>query len=72
MVLETLMKLCVAEPENFFYSQNKVSWIYWKSWSLIFNYKSHIWENIFPEIWAKILSVNKIAGFFNQLYLQNK
>ena len=25
-----------------------------------------------PEIWAKMFSVNQIAGFFNQPYLQNK
>ena len=25
-----------------------------------------------PEIWAKMFSVNQIARFFNQLYLQNK
>lgn len=26
----------------------------------------------FPEIWAKILLANKIVGFLNQLYLENK
>ena len=26
----------------------------------------------FPEIWAKILLTNKIVGFLNQLYLENK
>ena len=26
----------------------------------------------FPEIWAKILSANKVVGFLNQLYLENK
>ena len=25
-----------------------------------------------PEIWAKMLLANEIAGFVNQLYLQNK
>ena len=25
-----------------------------------------------PEIWAKMFSASQIAGFFNQLYLQNK
>ena len=30
------------------------------------------WGNLVPEIWAKILLVNQIAGFLNQLDLQNK
>ena len=29
-------------------------------------------KNFVPEIWAKMFSVNQIAGFFNQPYLQNK
>ena len=29
-------------------------------------------KNQVPEIWAKMLSVNQIAGFLNWLYLQNK
>ena len=37
----------------------------------MFLHKSHICENV-PEIWAKMLSVNQIAGFFNQPYIQNK
>ena len=28
--------------------------------------------NLFPEIWTKMPLVNQIAGFLNQLYLQNK
>ena len=34
-------------------------------------HKSYTGKNIFPEIWAKMLSANQIAGFLNQL-LQNK
>ena len=36
------------------------------------------WANLifakifFPEIWAKTFSVNQIARFFHQPYLQNK
>ena len=30
------------------------------------------WKIFVPEIWAKMLSVNQIAGFFNQPYLQKK
>ena len=29
-------------------------------------------EILVPEIWAKMLLANEIAGFFNQLYLLNK
>ena len=29
-------------------------------------------KNIFPEIQAKMLSANQIAGFLNQVFLQNK
>ena len=29
-------------------------------------------KNLVPEIWAKVLSANQIAGFLNQLYLQHK
>ena len=28
-------------------------------------------KNLVPEIWVKMLLVNQIAGFLNQLYLQN-
>ena len=28
-------------------------------------------KNLVPEIWAKMLSANQIAGFLNWLYLQN-
>ena len=38
----------------------------------VFLHKRHIWEILVPEIWAKMFSANQIAGFFNQLYLQNK
>ena len=32
-----------------------------------------IFDKIFvPEIWAKMISANQIAGFFNQQYLQTK
>ena len=30
------------------------------------------WKIFVPEIWAKMLSVNQIAGFFNQPYFQKK
>ena len=29
-------------------------------------------KSLVLEIWAKMFSANQIAGFFNQLYLQNK
>ena len=29
-------------------------------------------ENLFPEIWAKMLSVNQIALFLKERNLQNK
>ena len=29
-------------------------------------------EILVPEIWAKMLLANEIAGFLNQVYLQNK
>ena len=29
-------------------------------------------EIVVPEIWAKMLLANEIAGFLNELYLQNK
>ena len=38
----------------------------------MFLHKSHIWEIFSPKIWAKMLSANQIAGFFNQPYPQNK
>ena len=37
----------------------------------MFLHKSHTRKIFFPEIWAKMISANQIAGFFNQLYLQN-
>ena len=30
-----------------------------------------LWKNLVPDIWAKMLSANQIAGFLNWLYLQN-
>ena len=38
----------------------------------MFLHKSYIGKNIFPEILAKMLSANQIAGVLNQLFLQNK
>ena len=29
-------------------------------------------KNLVLKIWTKMLSANQIAGFLNQLYLQNK
>ena len=34
----------------------------------VFLHKSDIWENFVLEIWAKMFSVNQVAGFFNQPY----
>ena len=81
MALEIHMKLCITRAEFsikiFFalkigkmdqkWSKNRVFWIYWKIWSLIFYYllcicTNSIVKKIFvPEIWAKIFSANQIA-----------
>ena len=41
-----------------------------KVYIAMFQHKSYIEKN--PEISAKMLSINQIAGFSNQLFLQNK
>ena len=38
----------------------------------VFFDKSIFGKDLTPEIWAKMLSANLIAGFLNQLYLQSK
>ena len=54
---------------NFFWIwSDKESWYY-----LLYSYTNEILaKSLIPEIWAKMLSVNRIAGFLNWLYLQNK
>lgn len=32
----------------------------------------HFWENLVPEIWAKTLLANQIAGFLDQLNFWKK
>ena len=50
---------------NLFYNKNLCY--------LLYSFTNPIFGKIFvPEIWAKMLSANQIAGFFNQPYLQNK
>ena len=64
------------------WARNKVFKIYWKIYLFLLNltynenlyyllcfYTSPIFGKIFVlEIWAKMFSVNQIAGFFNQPY----
>ena len=92
-VLETHMKLCVAEPG--FFRKNFVPPKWAKSrfvefiekfgnyffLNLVFNESSYYLpcsctkttsgENMVFE-WAKMFLANQIAGFLNQLYMQNK
>ena len=90
-VLETYMKLCVAEPGFFrktLCPQNgpKVGLFIEKFGNyfflnLVFNESSYYLpcsctkttseENMIFE-WAKMFLANQIAGFLNQLYMQNK
>ena len=68
MLLETHMKLYVTEPdiaENLFYNEN-LYYLLCSCTNPIFG------EILVPEIWSKMFSANQIAGFLNQLYLQNK
>ena len=67
------------------WAKNRVFWIYWKIWSLVFT-EFVLWSNfelfsvfllIFgktfvPEIWAEMFSANQIAWFFDQPYPQSK
>ena len=38
----------------------------------MFQHNSYTGKNRVPEIFAKMLSANQIAGYLNQLFLQNK
>ena len=72
--IEAHVKLCVTEPD---FVENDLppkqgKWA--KNWVFLrCSCTNSIFDKIFvPEIWAKMFSVNQIAGFFNQPYLQNK
>ena len=59
MIQDLFLNLNLVHSESLYY-------VLYFSTNLIFV------KTLLPEIWAKMLSVNQIAGFLNQLYLQNK
>ena len=44
----------------------------WVKKQVFFQFIGKFGKIYVPEIWAKMFSVNEIAEFFNQTYLQNK
>ena len=63
--LSILKNFVISFLLNLFYKGN----LYY----LLCSCKNPIFGKILvPEIWAKMLSANEIAGFFSQSYLQNK
>ena len=78
-VLETHMKFCQKYSENGPKIEKELFINFCWVWSnenlsyLLFSCTNPIFGKIsVPEIWAEMFSANQIAGFFNQLYLQNK
>ena len=48
-------------------------WIWKNVYYLLCSWANPIFgKSLVLQIWAKMFSANQIAGFFNQLYLQNK
>ena len=81
--LEFFKKICPKNEENVpkigifgvigkFSHYFFLNLVYKESSYLLYSYTNPmLGKNQFPDIWAKMLSANQIAGFLNWLYLQN-